>query len=72
MDTGLLAYLISYRDHVGFSENCIEQIFADIFARMKPEKLLVFGWFTPRGGIAIHPFRANYEIPFHNGRLIYQ
>ncbi len=69
---GLLAYLISYRDHVGFSENCIEQIYADITERAKPDKLIVFGRFTRRGGIDINPYRATHEIPNHNTRLIYQ
>ncbi len=71
-DESLLAYLISYRDHVGFSENCIEQIYADVFQIMKPERLTVFGRFTRRGGIDINPYRASHVIPFHNARLIYQ
>lgn len=68
----LLAYLISYRDHVGFSENCIEQIFFDLIDRIQPQKLLVYGRFTRRGGIDINPYRANFQVSFHNARMIYQ
>lgn len=71
-EKSLLAYLVSYRDHIGFSENCIEQIYADIFARTTPEKLTVFGRFTRRGGIDINPYRSSHELAFHNARLIYQ
>lgn len=72
-EEGLLAYLVSYRDHVGFSENCIEQIFADITDRARPKKLLVFGRFTRRGGIDINPYRSNDDnIPVYNARLVYQ
>lgn len=71
-EASLLQYLLSYRDHAGFSENCIEQIFADISELASPEKLVVFGRFTRRGGIDINPYRATHEIPFHNARLVYQ
>lgn len=71
-NAGLLAYLVSYRDHVGFSENCVEQMFVDILERANPQKLLVFGRFTRRGGIDINPYRCTHEVVFHNERLIYQ
>jgi 7-cyano-7-deazaguanine reductase len=71
-EAGLLAYLISYRDHVGFSENCVEQIFVDLTERLQPQKLVVFGRFTRRGGIDINPYRASHEILSHNVRLVYQ
>lgn len=71
-DTSLLAYLASYRDHRGFSENCIEQIYFDIYQRVQPKKLLVFGRFTRRGGIDINPYRATHDISFLSSRLIYQ
>lgn len=71
-EEGLLAYLISYRDHVGFAENCIEQIYVDIMDAFAPEKLTVFGRFTRRGGIDINPYRSSHEIKFENMRLIFQ
>jgi 7-cyano-7-deazaguanine reductase len=71
-EAGLLAYLVSYRDHMGFSENCIEQIFVDILQRLSPQKLLVFGRFSRRGGIDINPYRSTHQLAFRNRRLIYQ
>ena len=55
----LLAYIISFRRHQGFHEQCVEQIFADITTRLKPESLSVFACFTRRGGIDISPFRSS-------------
>lgn len=70
-DESLLAYLISYRDHAGFSENCIEQIWADL-KNLGLDELTIFGRFTRRGGIDINPYRSDQEIVFSNQRLIYQ
>lgn len=67
----LLSYLISYRDHKGFAENCIEQIFVDLKA-IGCLELSVFGRFTRRGGIDINPYRSTNEFAFLNPRLIYQ
>ncbi len=64
--TGLLAYIVSFREHTGFHENCVEQIFQDITARCKPECLGVYARFTRRGGIDINPFRSTpgcYAVP---------
>lgn len=71
-EASMLAYLISYRDHVGFAENCIEQIFVDIKRACAPQKLTVFGRFTRRGGIDIDPYRSTHTIAFENTRLLYQ
>lgn len=61
---GLLAYLVSYRDHQGFHEQCIERIFMDLMARCKPESLSVTGYFLRRGGIDINPRRShNRALP---------
>ena len=58
---GLLKYLVSYRKHTGFHENCVERIFTDIAAHCAPDKLLVQARFTRRGGLDINPWRANYD-----------
>ncbi|HCY85408.1 MAG TPA: NADPH-dependent 7-cyano-7-deazaguanine reductase QueF [Desulfobacteraceae bacterium] len=55
----LLAYLVSYRDHTGFHENCTEQIFSDIKACCRPDHLTVTARFTRRGGIDINPVRTD-------------
>ncbi|MBM9514589.1 NADPH-dependent 7-cyano-7-deazaguanine reductase QueF [Desulfogranum marinum] len=68
----LLVYLISYRHHTGFHENCVERIFIDIMSRCKPDRLLVYARFTRRGGIDINPYRST-ENGFANiGRLARQ
>ena len=55
---GLLAYLISYRDHQGFHEDCCERIFSDILRRCAPQSLSVICNFLRRGGIDINPIRS--------------
>lgn len=57
----LLAYIISYRQHNGFHEQCVEQIFADIWQNLKPEKLMVYATYTRRGGLDINPCRVSDE-----------
>jgi 7-cyano-7-deazaguanine reductase len=57
---GLLRYIVSYREHIGFHENCVERIFTDIAGRCSPERLFVQAQFTRRGGLDINPWRANY------------
>jgi 7-cyano-7-deazaguanine reductase len=55
----LLRYLASYREHCGFHEQCIEQIFLDVLRRCAPTRLSVYGRYTRRGGIDINPFRSS-------------
>ena len=55
----LLAYLVSYRRHQGFHEQCVERIFTDIKNKLKPDELTVTACFTRRGGIDISPVRSN-------------
>lgn len=69
---GLLRYLVSYRQHQAFHENCAEQIFCDILRRCEPEKLTVYLRFTRRGGLDINPFRSNFEMPPEGMRLVRQ
>jgi 7-cyano-7-deazaguanine reductase len=57
--SGLLRYLVSYRRHPGFHEHCVEQIFADIWRRCRPQRLSVYARFTRRGGIDINPWRSS-------------
>lgn len=58
----LKLYLFSFRNHGDFHEDCVNIIMKDLIALMQPKYIEVFGEFTPRGGIAIHPF-ANYGRP---------
>lgn len=57
----LLRYLVSYRTHPAFHEQCVERIFVDIAERARPEALTVHACFARRGGIAIAPFRSSFE-----------
>lgn len=58
---GLLKYLISFRNHNEFHEQCIERIFVDIMKFCKPRELTVYGRYTRRGGLDINPFRTNLQ-----------
>lgn len=58
---GLLKYLISFRQHNEFHEQCIERIFCDLLVKCKPVKLTVYARYTRRGGLDINPFRSNFE-----------
>lgn len=71
---GLLKYLVSYRNHNEFHEQCIERIFVDIMNYCKPEKLTVYGRYTRRGGLDINPYRSTEKTSFigKNLRLIRQ
>ncbi|MFT4020867.1 MAG: NADPH-dependent 7-cyano-7-deazaguanine reductase QueF [Acinetobacter sp.] len=56
----LLSYIISFRQHNGFHEQCVEQIYADIWRTLKPEKLMVYALYTRRGGLDINPCRVSH------------
>lgn len=60
---GLLRYIISYRNHAGFHEQCVERIFVDILRECRPVKLAVYARYTRRGGLDINPFRTNFNLP---------
>jgi 7-cyano-7-deazaguanine reductase len=66
---GLLKYIVSFRQHNEFHEQCVERIFSDIMRHCKPEKLSVYARYTRRGGLDINPFRSNYETFWGNIRL---
>ena len=60
---GLLRYLVSFREHAGFHEQCVEQVFTDVLARCRPERLSVEARYTRRGGLDINPWRATPGTP---------
>jgi 7-cyano-7-deazaguanine reductase len=57
---GLLQYLVSFRNHNEFHEQCVERIFMDLWTRCKPVKLSVYARYTRRGGLDINPFRTSH------------
>jgi 7-cyano-7-deazaguanine reductase len=54
----LLKYLISFRQHNEFHEQCVERIFCDLLKYGKMTELTVFARYTRRGGLDINPFRS--------------
>ena len=70
--SGLLHYLISYREHKDFHENCVERIFMDIKNRCQPETLTVTARYTRRGGLEINPWRSTSESELPQVRLVRQ
>jgi 7-cyano-7-deazaguanine reductase len=59
---GLLRYLVSFRDHAEFHEQCVERIFSDLSAQCRPQGLSVEARYTRRGGLDINPWRASPGI----------
>ncbi|QAV22500.1 NADPH-dependent 7-cyano-7-deazaguanine reductase QueF [Proteus hauseri] len=68
----LLRYLVSFRQHNEFHEQCVERIFNDIMQLCSPETLTVYARYTRRGGLDINPWRSNCEFVPENGRLARQ
>jgi 7-cyano-7-deazaguanine reductase len=65
----LLVYLVSYRNHTGFHEACIERIYQDLLSCLKPTELVVWAGFVRRGGLDINPVRSMAPIKFLPPRL---
>lgn len=70
----LLKYIISFRNHNEFHEQCVERIFVDITKYCKPTSLKVSARFTRRGGLDINPIRSSRQVvdECSNLRLIRQ
>ena len=58
----LLRYLVSFRDHAEFHEQCVERIFHDVMAHCRPASLSVEARYTRRGGLDINPWRATADM----------
>ena len=68
----LLAYLVSFRQHADFHEQCVERIFLDLLRLLKPEHLTVYARYVRRGGLDINPYRSSGPISPDNQRLVRQ
>jgi 7-cyano-7-deazaguanine reductase len=66
---GLLKYIISYREHGDFHEQCVENIFMHIWEQCKPDSLNVYARYVRRGGLDINPFRSSEMDDIDNLRL---
>jgi 7-cyano-7-deazaguanine reductase len=69
---GLLKYIISFREHGDFHENCVERMFVDIMQRCAPERLTISARYTRRGGLDINPYRSNCGETLADTRLARQ
>ena len=68
----LLRYLVSFRHHNEFHEQCVERIFNDILRFCQPESLSVYARYTRRGGLDINPWRSNVDFRPGLSRLVRQ
>lgn len=69
---GLLRYIISFRDHNEFHEQCVERMFCDIQRQCQPDALTVYARYVRRGGLDINPFRSNFQSEAVMPRLVRQ
>ncbi len=67
-----LAYIVSFRQHSDFHEQCVERIFMDLQRLLKPERLTVYARYVRRGGLDINPYRSTEKLTLENGRLARQ
>ncbi|MCG8707235.1 NADPH-dependent 7-cyano-7-deazaguanine reductase QueF [Brenneria sp. 4F2] len=65
----LLRYIVSFRHHNEFHEQCVERIFNDLMRYYQPEQLSVYARYTRRGGLDINPWRSNIAFSAPAGRL---
>ncbi|HCF0005122.1 TPA: NADPH-dependent 7-cyano-7-deazaguanine reductase QueF [Pseudomonas aeruginosa] len=68
----LLAYLVSFRQHQDFHEQCVERIFLDLQHLLQPQALSVYARYVRRGGLDINPYRSLAEVAPDNRRLVRQ
>ncbi|WNW10860.1 NADPH-dependent 7-cyano-7-deazaguanine reductase QueF [Pseudomonas sp. DTU_2021_1001937_2_SI_NGA_ILE_001] len=68
----LLAYIVSFRQHSDFHEQCVERMFLDLQRLLRPEKLTVYARYVRRGGLDINPYRSTEALQPSNGRLARQ
>jgi len=67
--SSLLKYLVSFRTHNEFHEQCVERIYLDIMHYCQPQELTVYARYTRRGGLDINPWRSNCVNSMKNTRL---
>ena len=67
-EQALLRYLISFRQHNEFHEQCVERLYNDIYQLAKPQYLSVVAYYTRRGGLDITPYRCSEEKPLEYTR----
>ena len=68
----LLRYIVSFREHCGFHEQCVELIYSNIIESCSPDELTVLAQYTRRGGIEINPIRSNSNVKLDFVRVVRQ
>lgn len=68
----LLAYVVSFRQHADFHEQCVERIFLDLQRLLQPARLTVHARYLRRGGLDINPWRSSEAVAADNARLVRQ
>ena len=58
----LLQYIVSFRNHNEFHEQCVERMFVDIWRQCHPLRLTVYARYTRRGGLDINPLRTSQPM----------
>jgi 7-cyano-7-deazaguanine reductase len=67
-----LSYLVSFRQHADFHEQCVERIFLDLQRLLRPQTLTVYARYLRRGGLDINPYRSTHAVQVDNRRLVRQ
>ena len=67
-----LRYLVSFREHADFHEQCVERIFLDLQRLLRPQALNVYARYLRRGGLDINPYRSLAAPAPDNCRLVRQ
>ncbi len=70
--SGLLKYIVSFRNHNEFHEQCVERIYMDILRQCKPSELTVYARYTRRGGLDINPIRSSRPIKSLNNLRLFR
>jgi len=68
----LLAYVVSFRQHQDFHEQCVERIYLDLQRLLQPTRLTVYARYVRRGGLDINPYRSSAAVAPDNRRLVRQ
>lgn len=68
----VLRYVLSFRNHQEFHEQCVERIFSDLLSTLQPEHLSVQALYTRRGGLDINPWRSTLGLPAPRRRTVRQ
>ncbi|WEJ74125.1 NADPH-dependent 7-cyano-7-deazaguanine reductase QueF [Pseudomonas sp. PSE14] len=68
----LLAYVVSFRQHQDFHEQCVERIYLDLLRLLQPAHLTVYARYVRRGGLDINPYRSSAAVQPDNRRLVRQ